>query len=275
MYHTTRRNDDMNDNDTRARRLAVAGLLHDLKQYGMAPLYATLLGLARSRAHLRHLHDEVLLANQRLLRTDFIKLEQGWAEFLFGGNPDSAGDLPKDEYAALLLMTAAEDSRPWGYYRGAINAGRERCDHYGGCRHHGLARILSVPERSGMGYTHFRSIVGGVPVELQLYADEAQNRVIARFVTWERPLDEPTTFRLIQSLPNSTFDEDFSSSQYGTQINFCYVLSVAGLGGLLNHQNEGPRGFLLMATDTLLEAVRRKLLARGIRLEGGITRIVP
>lgn len=278
------------------------GGLGFLKQLPTYHAYLGMVGMATSVNHLERLH-QVLPANCRLLREDWIKLRDFWQDYFTGDSAEKFRDqlsewllfeqstswenVPLDKVSHLSVKYAeglvweqatAQLSTACGYYVNLIKGhgitGPPK--HFGDSEDGGphlilLPRVLSCPERNGNGYNHFQAKLFDQVIKAGLSLSEDRQHMLVRLVFEEAKLTEELTYKLISQLPKYYLWKYgvVMSSAEGEHLNFSFGLEMNKLILFLD-----PCDKDMVASSNFLPAFAEALREYGIPLEGDLIPIL-
>ncbi len=233
-------------------------------------LYLMILIAARSIRHLRHIHDEILPANYRLLRPELIELEGLWKKFHPDGNTPS--DVPgvSEDVLRFLITSMTTDRCLIHYY----------LDHIAGKSDHKLApdwtsHADTIFSWDGQHNGYF--VTQLFDQECKLFCRTQSPIVIPRRSREDQDLivsirlepaklTEPLTHQLLSKMPPY-------SISYGNENNysldFHYIFPMADFIQDLNVV--GDRSEMLVATPEFIANLELSLTILGIPLSRSIS----
>lgn len=251
-----------------------------LARYGMEATFMVMLLAARSKRHLRALHD-AQPENCRLLRQEYLVLEDAWDQLYPNGYASGAD---AQIIACILDALRYVDEK----YVGRGNLTSYYLDRF--CRDQedvavlvgpgivlvgpGIEHIIfTCPQRKGHGDAHFTTTLFGQESQVGFLLSIDKQYIMVRFTMWEYDLTEPLVHTLLTKLPKFQLSRrNYYSNTGGYQVGICYILKREVLQEyILLHDGEGEGvtvgGSCYLAQEGFIPEALRQLIALGVPIE--------
>ncbi|MDO8505065.1 MAG: hypothetical protein Q7S48_00565 [bacterium] len=255
---------------------ALARLISMLETYGMRSTFIFILAIAQSKRHLRYIHDSLLPAECRLLRSDVQELlEPAWEHL----HPGSTSGATRTDDETIQFLIEKERSLSTGgkahmlaYYMAKLNHGREcLVRRFIDSWQYNTIYSQTEGERNG-SYPFLVGVCGhGFDLGLGLTPDSKHMLVLLR--TRPRYLTEPLTRRFLNELPPSRTFNSSNATLYDqfAELDFCWLTTAEGLAEHLRTEREDRSEILIGDKRSFLAAVAKRLQSMGIPITQPIT----
>lgn len=216
-----------------------------------------MLGMARSKRHLRTLHNKYLGTCLRLLNPDFQLVESFWVEL----NQSHVPAVLKETF--LLFERAGDGSMAKYYYKKIWDTSKKQItDLWTFTEASMFELVLSDLTRSGQGDHHFQVELFDKEFELACFVNP-ENTVRVCISMWSAALTEKLTHDIITKLPAYWMAKTMTSTVSMTRVDIVYDLEIPGISEYLTPVTN-QRHMPLIATRVFLKKVMECLEAKGV-----------
>ncbi|HBU06505.1 MAG TPA: hypothetical protein DEB09_00300 [Candidatus Magasanikbacteria bacterium] len=242
-------------------------LMDELASIGMAGLFCLIIGMAKSKSQLARFHNE-LKPNQRLVRGDYIMLEDWW-EASYEKARGELTEVAREKLQEVILLSYRNEHSAANlshYYERKINEERWSREHpKTPLATSSVNLVLSCPERDGHGYHHFRAFMFNV--EFEVSCTFLDSTLLVHMCIKRNKLTENLVHRILTSkLVNASFGHTGVYVNSGDELTFRFDLG-ADIGRRLKEmisafdKSEGAhRRADVVAMDTFAHEVGRNLI---------------